>query len=229
MSDSRDIVDSGTPGLTFGDLLLLLKRNVELDLRVSAPATVVAYDPTAQKATLTLGFIPVASNDDGTEVPEVPLTLYNVPVRWPRTNSGYITFPLNPNDTGHVVFTDRCLTQWLNVGSAVDPIQGRTHSMGDAIFEPGLHSDSSPISPATDLTATVIEGDTIKLGRNATDAVNRVALAEALHSYLSALFATGVPIGGPGGDGGAALQTAWTAYLVANPFTDFATTKTIAE
>jgi phage gp45-like len=66
-------------------------------------------------------------------------------------------------------------------------------------------------------------GKTFDIGTTAND---NIVIGQALHAYLTALFAAGTPAGG---DGGAALQTAWKAYVLANPFTSFSSTKGRAE
>lgn len=225
-ADKRDTQYAGGPGATLSDVLTLLKRGIEMDIRVSAPASIVTYNPTLQTAVLLLGYLPVVSDNTGVEIPTPPITLYDVPVAFPRTAAGYITFPIVPNDTGMLVFSDRALTQWLAVGAPVDPIQGRTHSIADGVFFPGLHATANPITPPTSLTATVVEGPVIQLGATAVPAVNNVALAQSLHTYLVAAI-TAAPVAVL--DGGASFKAGLLAYMASNPYTTFATTKTLAE
>jgi hypothetical protein len=170
MTDKRDIQDASTPGATLGDLLLLLKRNIELDLRVAAPATVATYDPALQKADLLLGPMPVQTTPEGVDVPAGEVKLWQVPVSWPRTNLGFIMFPLAPGDTGTVIFSDRSLTTWLQAGVPIDPVQGRAHNLADGIFVPGLKADTNPVVAPGHVAsiATVIDGPLIHLGAGAT-------------------------------------------------------------
>lgn len=224
--DKRDSVDGAAAAVALNDLLAQWRRNIELDLRVSMPCQVVTYDPATQRATVQLALLPVAFDRNGAEVVQSPIVIPGVPVRWPGGSLGYVTTPLVPGDTGHVVFTDRCLSVWLQQGGIVDPINGRAHALGDAIFEPGIRPDTAPITPATDQTATVVEGPLVKLGRNAQPVEGAVALAQALHTYLVSAITAGVTAPT---DGGASFKTSVLAYLAANPFTSFATTKTLAE
>lgn len=62
-----------------------------------------------------------------------------------------------------------------------------------------------------------------KIGGAAAEAI---VTADKLHTYLTALFASGAPVVM---DGGAALKAAWTAYLAANAATNFSSTKGQAE
>ena len=63
-------------------------------------------------------------------------------------------------------FMDRSIQEWLKLGIPADPIQAATDALQDAVFDPGLHPDTDPITPATDMTAAVLHHDTtIKPGR----------------------------------------------------------------
>lgn len=163
-----DRVDEPAPSAILADLFALVRRGIELDLRVSAPAHVVSYNPTTQTATVQLGALPVAIVR-GEDVVQDPIVIPDVPVRWLGAGSNYVTMPLPAGSTGHVVFTDRCLAVWRRTGQPSDPISGRTHNLADAIFEPGLRNATNPISPMTDITATVVEGELVKCGRDAVD------------------------------------------------------------
>ncbi len=223
--DDRDGVDA-TPvtRATLEDLLRIWRRSIELELRVSAPARVVTYDAATQRATVQLEFLPVAYVGDD-EVPQAPILIPGAAVRWLGGSLGYVTTPLVPGDTGHVVFSDRCLSVWLQQGAPVDPLNSRTHDLADAVFEPGLRNSTNAITPPTDLTATVVEGPLVKLGATAQAGTGAIALAQALHTYLVAVITAGVPTAT---DGGANLKATMLAYLGANPFTSFATTKVVA-
>lgn len=187
MQDPRDNLDAEPANPELIDVLELWRRNIELELRVSAPATVVSYNPTTQRATVQLGALPVAYVGADTRALE-PIEIPEVPVRWFGTAAGYVTMPLEQGDTGHVLFTDRCLTEWLNKGKPVDPVNGRTHALGDAIFEPGLRHKQNVITPATDLQALVVESDMVKLGRGAT--TENVPLGQALLQLYNQLAST---------------------------------------
>lgn len=205
----------------FQDILSRLRRNIELDLRVAAPAQIVTYDVTQGRATVQLDLIPVKYEGED-EVPEDPITIPGIPVRWPGASSGYMRTNLVPGDTGHVVFFDRCLSPWLLKGGPVDPINGRTHALADAVFEPGMRHGANPIVPVSQSAMVLHHNSAIHLGEGAT---HQVALAQLLHTYLVTIItaaATGTM------DGGALFKTNLLAQLAANPFSQFAATKTRA-
>lgn len=227
-NDRRDHLDASAVGETLLDVLRKRDRNLSLAIRVAAPGQVRTYNAATQRADVVLGFRPVREGELRDE-PEAPIVIPGVRVAWPRASGGaaYLTLPLQPGDTGLLVFADRALDRWYAQGGAVDPGDARAHSLADAVFYPGLPADSDTITPAPDPVAPVIEGPQIKIGRNATAPTGQIALAQALHTYITALITAGAPA--PSGDGGAALKSTMLAYLAANPFTAFATTKALAE
>lgn len=195
--DKRDAVDASTVGATLNDLLALWRRSIELDLRVCSPATVVTYNPATQVAQVVLGLLPV-NFVEGEEIPAGAIVIPSARVRWPGGSLGYVTTPLLPGDTGHVVFTDRCLAQWLLQGGSVDPINGRAHALADAVFEPGMRHTANAITPPTDLAATTIEGPLVRLGSLAlngviVDAAGAAAALAAAIAALSAIAAVPIP------------------------------------
>lgn len=186
------------------DLFRVALRKLKLEIRTMVPATIVVYDPARQVATLTVDHLQTVAVIDEVQAAKLlasgatiegvppnaeatlpPVQLVDVPVAWPRTNLGYLTFPLNPGDTGQLVCSDRSLDQWLTKGIPSDPVLASTHLLENGVFEPGLKPTANPIVPPTDQTATVVEGATgVKLGRNASDFV---ALASLVLAQLQAM------------------------------------------
>jgi len=228
VTDRRDSIDAVPPSAVLGDLLSLIRRGIELDLRVAAPAHVIAYMPATQRVTVALGFLPVlftrVPGATDIEVPQPPITIPDVPVQWGGGSLGYVTTPLVPGDTGLVLFTDRCLAAWRQTGVPSDPINGRTHALGDAVFLPGCRADLAPIVPPTSLVATVVEGPLVWLGAGATQpAVLGTAHAAALITFseaisLAATTWAGVP-GAPAVTFASAVEAACSVFTAAIPAT----------
>lgn len=225
-NDDTDSVDGAAPDAALADLMARVSRCLELGLRVALPARVIAYTPATQLADLRVELLPVGEIE-GEDVPQPPVLLPQVPVAWTRTSLGHLTLPLVPGDTGLAVFSDRSLSVWRTTGNEVapvDPLIGRTHNLGDAVFFPGLHTDTDPIAPPTSLAATVLEGPLVQLGVGATQFV---AIASLLHAYLVSMF-TAAQVAGSANVGAVAGEVeadACLIYLAANPFTAFAATK----
>jgi len=165
------------------DLFRVALRGLSLSLRTHTMGTVVAYNPATQRATVRVDVLQVIKNlaippsavDPNPTSTQAPVILTNIPVAWPRSGGGYLTFPLNPGDTGELHVQDRTLQQWTALGQATDPVGAFTHSLADSVFHPNLHPDTDPISPPTDPTAAVLHHDAlIKLGRAAVLGVARL-------------------------------------------------------
>ena len=210
---------------TLSDLLRVIARQVRLSIRTHVPARVVAYDPATQTASVQVELLQVVRYTDPKRLPAgavpsgappnaeatlPPTQILKVPVVWPRTLAGYVTFPLVPGDTGELHISDRSLEQWRLAGAPTDPGLAFTHALKDAVFHPGLHPDTAPITPATDLTATVLEGTLIKLGRLA--ATDGAAKAETLVSLIDAALVAAIAAAVPNDGGKVALQTFQTTW-----------------
>ncbi len=184
--DNKDKVDGASPLEQLDGLLALHRRQIELDLRVSAPGTVLAFNPVTRRADVMLAFLPVIYVEDE-EVPQAPIVCPQVPVLMQGDAVSYVTTPILPGATGLVVFSDRCLARFLLSGVPEDPINGRTHSLGDGLFVPcPIGSAVAPVDP----TGTVIEGSLIKLGAAAAGfAINGTALAAAAAPIAATLTA----------------------------------------
>lgn len=171
------------------DLLRTFGRRLKLSLRTNTVGTVLTYNPATQKVKVNCDILQIVkaftvgnagvfegtSNLNNDEITQPPVILDGVPVSWPRSGGGYLTFPIVPGDTGELVIQDRSLQQWLLLGAMTDPVQAATHALQDAVFHPGLHPDTDPITPATDITSAVLHHDAfIKLGRAAALGVARL-------------------------------------------------------
>ena len=173
---------------TLAELFKVFGRRMKLSIRTNTVATVQAYNPATQKATVRLDILEIVkvlvqttpginpNLSDQTKA-SPPVILTDIPVAWPRAGGGYLTFPLLPGDTGEIAIQDRGLQQWLNrtANLPVDPVQAATHALSDAVFHPGLSVNQNPIAPATDATGAVLHHDAfIKLGRAAALGVARL-------------------------------------------------------
>lgn len=229
-TDRRDTIDAGTPGEGLESALKKYLRNLELETYVAGPAQVVSYSPATQTAQLLWGYLPVEAKDTPAgevEIPYPPMVIPAARVLILQGSTHYDQPPILPGDTGLCLVCDRALDQWyLQGGNPVDPIDGRAHDPADAVFLPGLAPDALRSAPALNPAARTIDAPIIALGSGALPAVGSVALAQALHTYLVAMWTAIVPIAL---DGGASLKATGLAYLAANPFTAFATTKVLAE
>ena len=180
------------------DLFRATLRNLQVQIRTHTVGTVTAYNAATQRASVSVDILQVV-RDNFTEATAAdpnpvatlpPVQLEDLPVAWPRTSSGYLTFPLNPGDKGEVHIQDRNLGQWIQLGQASDPVSAITHSLSDGVFHPNIYPNSEPLPP-TDQGATVLDGDQeIKLGRLAALGVARLTDKTSSDASMTAWIAS---------------------------------------
>lgn len=194
----------------------------EAQLRVCIPGSVVAYYPATQTADVQPAIASVMDLEDGPLVEHLPL-LYNVPVEFPRGGGYLLMFPLNPLDTGMLEFTDFSIDLWRSTGVVSDaaapsgPNDLRTHSLGSAIFRPGISPAARVVAaPPTGLLLGS-EAGTLPIQLGSSSATDFVALASLVSAQLSALKTAIQNASVTPNDGGLALKTNILAALSAWP------------
>jgi hypothetical protein len=174
MIKQGDKQDNVGPGANLADLMLLLKRRIEMELHVSMPATVVSYVPATRMAQVIPGYRSVAEIR-GVETASPPTVLLDVPVAQLASNLNWVTVPIDPGTTGNIIFSDRCVQKWVKSVSSppgapnpltvsIDPSIDRSHSIADGVFYPGLTTVPNAATTPHDNTATVVEGPVVRLG-----------------------------------------------------------------
>jgi hypothetical protein len=112
------------------------------EMHTSLPAEIVSYDYNKNTATVK----PTLKRKYKSETAPVELPLItNVPVAFQRMGEAHLRIPINPKDTGQLVFTERSIDGWLTSGGIIDPQDPRKHALSDAVFYPGLNPSNNPI------------------------------------------------------------------------------------
>lgn len=121
---------------SLADVLARAVENILSSVHTAFPGTIEKYDYTTGKADIA----PSVGRkfDDGSEV-EMPV-IPSVPVVWPRSSLGSISFPLSRGDGVLVVCSERSIDDWLSKGGKVIPSDGRRFDLCDAVAIPGLFS-----------------------------------------------------------------------------------------
>jgi hypothetical protein len=117
------------------------------DVHTSLPAEIISYDYAKNLAVVR----PLLKRKYKTEEAAIIMpTISSVPVAFQRMGPAHLRLPINPGDTGQLVFVERSIDGWLISGGAVDPLDPRKHSLSDAVFYPGLNPNNNPIVSASD-------------------------------------------------------------------------------
>lgn len=153
-------------------------------------AKVISYDRATQKATVQ----PVVRfrriDPDTDELVEyTPPPIPGVPVAFPSTSAGSLTFDISAGDLGWLTFGERSHADWLATGTEdVAPQDVRRHALSDAVFLPGVRPFSDPLPAAAYASgAVVLRGDDVRLGDST--ATDFVALASLVLSELQSIKA----------------------------------------
>lgn len=208
------------------DLLRAWARQIKLAIRTHVPATLVAYNPATNRALLSVEILQVVRVTDAAQIPKgitsligvppnaeavlAPVQLKDVPVQWPSTSKGWITFELTPGDTGMLHVSDRSLEAWLLKGIPTDPIFPFTHALKDSVWHPGQLPSTKPFVPPPDVAATVIQGTAIKLGPLAVStAIKGTELVALIDAAIAAAITAGAGTPGSGAAAFTAFQGTW--------------------
>lgn len=116
-----------------------------IDLHTSLPAAIQTYDSATQTATVELQLQRLLEKEDGTLTAEELPVLQNVKVVFTRTAKFFSSFPIEPGDTGDVIFSEASIGQWRASDSASAPDDTGRHTLSGAKFYPGLSKDSEAL------------------------------------------------------------------------------------
>jgi hypothetical protein len=116
------------------------------DVRVSVPAEVQAFDSAAQTVDAKPLVKQARTKSDGSRVVvDLPI-ITRVPVLYNGNGRFRVVFPLAPGDTVLLVFSDRSLDRWFELGGEVDPRDPRHHHLSDAVAIPCVLARSDTYS-----------------------------------------------------------------------------------
>lgn len=213
--------------------------NARRSLYTCAPAKVVKWEPSTQRANCQILVKHVDEDEEGNRTvaswPVVP----GVPVQFLGAGGFRITCPISAGGggteptTGLLIWSHLSMDKWLTGnGAEVDPEFDHDHALGDAVFLPGLvpFGAAWQSMPTNQMTVGADSGvqvhitsSLITLGDESS--AQFVALANKVKAWFDA-FNTAVTGWTPvPNDGGAALKTALATLIGGTPTTDVSATQ----
>lgn len=184
-------------GKTVSDMSEVIRRAQESrvgDIYTALPGIVQTYDSTNQVVDVQPAirrWLPTIDEDIVHE--DLPV-LPNVPVVFPGAGAIAITWPIAAGDEGLIVIATYAFSQWRQSGNMSDPGDTRLHSLGNAVFIPGLRSNKNKIDASqASANALVLEASEVRLGKSAT---SYVALADKVSTELGKIAAAIAGLGG---------------------------------
>ena len=113
-------------------LFKMLKRSIFIDLHVCLPATVVSYDSATNTVDLQPAIQAVLLDNKFVTLPQI----FDIPVLELGGKGLSVKIPLQPGDTGIVIFCDRDITLFKQEKKNTQPNTLRKHDLSDGIFIP---------------------------------------------------------------------------------------------
>lgn len=125
---------------TMSQLLKSSFKELQKSLYTSIPGHLTGFDASTQLAQIQIGVQRVDTNGNST----TPPPLIECPVVFPG-GKYFIEYELVSGDEGIIMFSQRCIEGWLNIGGVADNPILRFHNINDAYFVPGLRSQANVI------------------------------------------------------------------------------------
>jgi hypothetical protein len=161
-------------------------------IHTAFPATIETYDETKALASVKPSLSRKYADGSVVDFPVIPC----VPVLWPRTSRGSISFPLEKRDGVLIICSERSLDEWLSNGGIVAPEDKRRHSIIDGIAIPGLFSFKTNTKISGNLnfqinfenqTISITPDGSINVGASSLQKAMTEAYKTALETYLAAV------------------------------------------
>jgi len=127
------------------------------DIHTCLPAVVTKVDHTTQLIEAQI----VIKRKLSEELVNLPV-LVDVPLRYPRSKTFSITFPIEIGDHVLIIFAERSIDTWLKEGGIQDPFDVRKFHLSDAFAIPSMYpqTDVIPDFNSSDLELKTNSGNT---------------------------------------------------------------------
>lgn len=133
-------------------LLDFLKTEVKRELNCHAIGTIITFDSTTATATVAFNYKKVLNQRNAVDTKTYTDVIVDYPVlvRCPIIvvggGGGYTTYPIFSGDQCLIMFCDRDIDSWLELGNTNSaPDSQRMHDLSDAVVLVGLNSVAKPI------------------------------------------------------------------------------------
>lgn len=110
------------------------------EIRVSSPAIVVSFDEVAQTIVAQIAIGERIRLASGVLTAVTFKEIADVPILIPTGGPWSLTFPIVEGDECDLLFADGCIDSWFQSGGVQARMDGRRHSIADAVAIFGLHS-----------------------------------------------------------------------------------------
>lgn len=123
------------------NLLKIHSDEIKKDINTCIPCSVIEFDKEKQLASLQIA-INIVDDKDNQHKHE---PIIECPVFFVGNSDYIIEHEIKKDDEGLILFSQRCIDNWLKNGGIVDQDTIRFHDINDAIFIPGIRSQKNKI------------------------------------------------------------------------------------
>lgn len=183
------------------------------DIHTAIPACVMSYDAATQTADIKPEIKRVIRTRLGEPVEEALPVIPAVPVVFPGSGEFFMSFPVQPGDTGMLIFCERNIDRWRETEGDVNPGDQRAHGLAGATFHPGLRRTANALADANGsnmafgrdggFVVHVTTMDDIELPAGSTEFLARADRVEDEIQVIVDAITNAIPVPN---DGGAALK-----------------------
>jgi hypothetical protein len=153
----------GNESADIEDVIEGMIRMNQLELNTCLPGKITSYDAFTQTCSVQPAIARTQLNGAVFSRAEID----EVPVVFPRSSTGGVTFPLAAGDGVMLIFSQRSIEKWGLAGIEGPAGDTRLHDITDAIAVPGLFPLTGAITPPQ-AQGTELRGDPIRLGKTGT-------------------------------------------------------------
>ena len=123
-------------------------------LHTAMPATIVSFDPHTMTAKVRPSISAFHIQPDGSRKEMQITQLEDVPVHFPGGGGHSLTFPVKPGDECQLLFQERSIDNWHQLGGTRLPNDWRMHDINDAICQVGVRSQPNTLAQKGGAVAT---------------------------------------------------------------------------
>lgn len=164
-------LDLDSEEIQLEDVLAAHVRGALEGVQTALPGVVVRVDPERQRlAVRPTGTASRTNPDTGAVEHRRFAVVEEVPIAYPQSRYGGVTWPVDVGDEVLLVFASHSLDSWAAGRDGEAPADDRRHHLTDAVAIPGV--GRRPVLPAT-ARATVVHGAEVRVG--GPDAAARAA------------------------------------------------------
>ena len=112
----------------------------QAQIHTSLPGVIIKYDATTMTAEVQPAIKTTVINPDGTQTLVNTAPIHDVPVHFPGGGGHLLTFPVKTGDECLLMFSQRSIDHWFQLGGVQTPSDLRMHDINDCIAMVGLRS-----------------------------------------------------------------------------------------